>query len=1311
MGLRDLVQEEKPALGERFKQVGITTIGELGRTIEKIARPGEKEQKKLEKLLGKPRKIPFTKETEESKKRKEEFPVETAIGELLGLLPELLITRKATDPIRATKALKTLAKASGLGSKLNMAAIRASLGFAEGAGAEVLKGRPERAVETGKAFALFAPLQAIPSRGLRVLATSGVGGATGGPVGAVAGAIAGLLPRFDIAEGKTLRVPRGRPGQDVNASVVRNSTLNSVDQITEGKAFDFVLNNVPKRVQEYVDRFGATVNADNAKLLFEPLGFNGTNANIFHEPSSTYSKLVYNTLLKTQRGKGNNTVLFTAGGAGAGKTAALGKLLDNNALVFDSNLSGFSSAKKKINQALKEGFEVDLTYVHREPVDSFINPGGGVIQRALKTKRIVPIPEHLDRHIEAPKVFVQLAEEFGDRVKIGVINNTLGKGKQQPADIALLKNLRYNRSEIERRLQQHVTKEVEKGALGQEVGTALLGRSGQSSIGRTPGTTPQRTAPTQEVTPNKILESEAAGGISNSIVVPEGGKVRGLVRTIREKSDFDPEVKAGVKGVYEPITNKNTVRSAEALVEKDFDGAVRLVTSPESATAESNATAQVLIRRLTKEKKFEQAVDIAEITAEKATTQGQAIQALSMWAKLSPEGILAFAQRVINKANKQRGTVKIKLTPEVAEELTQMSEKAATLSGRDQAVVVAQMMDKIHALIPPTIGERLSSIQTVAQLLNPKTAIRNLGGNIGFQFLENAKDIVATAFDVVTGKVTGVRSKVLPSIKAQAKGMARGFKLGLEDAVLGIDTSKLGTRFDLPKTPAFRGKVGKAINTLLNIELRATDRAFYNAAYRESLLNQLRAARITDRQARITQSMRAVAHLDGVKRTFQDENVISKLFINFKKALNVGKDFGIGDIVIKYPKTPGNLIARGIDYSPFGFVNTVTELARAATGRTFNQRQFVESAARATTGSIGLVGTGAILNELGVLTGQESKDPDIRALKRVVGYNDYTLNVDGIKRLANSGFDAESAKPQEGDLLINYDWFQPASIPLAIGADMNAGRGTNKTLTGTLFDASESGIETLARQPLVQGLSRFFQRTGRTPLRGLIQAVADIPASFTPTLLNQIRHVTDNRSINNFDPDDTRFSFQRAQARIPGLSKLLPGKVNIFGEEAEIFQERSNSIFNVFFNPAFIKRYHASPEAQMVLDIFDATGETRQAPRLVQRNVTINGVKRELNAEEINGLQAYTGRLTRFIFNRAATNPSFMQLPEEEKAKQLATLLSAIGSAGKIVVLKNRPARVSSATKQMISLATTLGIQPVPVKKQPRLTGLRALVQ
>lgn len=783
-----------------------------------------------------------------------------------------------------------------------------------------------------------------------------------------------------------------------------------------------------------------------------------------------------------------------------------------------------------------------------------------------------------------------------------------------------------------------------------------------------------------------VSTEEVRAGEVTSQTALEGQKERGFSQTVRESGGTNPEVAAKVATYYDPITNKETLAQATAVLAKGDDVAASFVRDMKEPTALSNAVAQLLIEKYQTSGRIEAAISLVRDVAGKATTQGQATQVLSLWNRLTPGGILRYAEKELVAVGK-------KLEPALATKLVDASTKLKGMEpGWEKSFETAKMLKLISDEMPTTVLKKVSLAQTMLLLLNPKTAIRNIVGNLGFAGLENVADIPAAMLDSALSLVTGVRTKVPPSILEQSRGALRGGKEAWKEALAGVNTTGTKSQFDIPQAPVFKGKVGRAAETLLNIELRVPDRAFYQAAYDGSIYQQLKAANLTSKVPILepTAAMQEVAHSDSLYRTFQDDSTIARAFVRLKKGLNTltgSEDFGMGDVLLKFPRTPANLLARGIDYSPAGFVKMVYESAQPLMGKKFNQKAFVEHFGRALVGTTGLVGTGVLLNRLNILTGKASDNTDIREAKRQVGIGDYQINVSGLKRFVLSGMDPNVAKPQKGDTFMTYDWFQPAAMPIAIGANISENKGVNKTsLLGQVYDALLQGADTVTAQPVLQNIQKFANDSGYYGIpMALGKQAQGLPSSFVPTLLNQIRTLIDNDQRNTYSNDAVQYSFNLVKNKIPFASETLKSSVSPYGDIKEKYQGGTNNLMNVLFNPLFISKYKDDKAVNMVLDIFKQTGDSSAVPDLKAQKQKINGKDVQLGPNQYFQLSKFVGEKTRFYLESFATDPNFQALPDQEKADYIANVLKDIGVYGKIIILGDRPKTLSGRVKQMMA--------------------------
>ena len=338
---------------------------------------------------------------------------------------------------------------------------------------------------------------------------------------------------------------------------------------------------------------------------------------------------------------------------------------------------------------------------------------------------------------------------------------------------------------------------------------------------------------------------------------------------------------------------------------------------------------------------------------------------------------------------------------------------------------------------------------------------------------------------------------------------------------------------------------------------------------------------------------------------------------------------------------------------------------------------------------------GAALAKSGVVQGRPDTDKDVNNMDRSIGGGPYTFNVSALTR----GFQGGN---QPGDKILNYDWLQPTAIPVTMGANIanrKSAGDTAKDLIGTV----DAGVQTLVDQPVLQGLARLFGSTG-TQGRGLaetlLQTAQSVPSSFMPSLLNQVGQYTDPISRSTYDPNFLEGAKRQVMGRVPGLRTNLEPNMDTFGNERKMYED--NNFFNVFFNPAFQRTYQPTPEAQLVLDLNQATGETSQFPRVAPRKITVNGEQTTLTPEQITEFQKYTGEKTKLYYQSLNSDPRFQALSNEDKIKVMQNALTDIAAAGKIAVLGQNPEGADKRVKAIVDFGPVDFI-PKPAKvKQPK---------
>jgi len=817
----------------------------------------------------------------------------------------------------------------------------------------------------------------------------------------------------------------------------------------------------------------------------------------------------------------------------------------------------------------------------------------------------------------------------------------------------------------------------------------------------TPRIAPQQPSPTpttDAVPPTGIRVGKGGTGAPAELQQPGFPfqiRDRGFINTIIDNPNTAPQVKAALTDLDNSYQTRNTEAlqiKAANLVQDNPDVAMQLAKNAHDDI--SVAVGSEMIKALQNGGHIEQAVELAGSMAKNLTEAGRMVQAASIYGRLAPEGILRFAQNEINKYNQATGK-NITLNPTAAEGLVKMATEIQNMpEGLERAQATARLVAEVQKQMPATLAEKLGTLQTMAQLLNFKTNVRNIMGNGMFGALDNFSQVVGTGLDKLLSLKTGERTTGLPSLSTQAKSFVEGGKIGVKEAREGINTGP-ASQFELNSVPVFRDGILNTLERTMNGTLRGADRAAYKAAF-DDTIRSLQKVNKTDK---VTTDMMEQAHHTALYRTFQDSNAVSDFFVGMKRSLNKigigteGKRFGLGDIVLKYPKTPGNLLARGIDYSPAGFLKATYEMTKPLFGGKFNQKAFVDDFSRAAVGSGSAFALGYVLADNGIITAQPAQNKDLRNVQKTTGLGGYQINVSALKRWFGSGFNKDAAKIQPGDKLVSYDWAQPVAIPMSAGAALGTHTPVKEGAQNTVSNYANS-VNTLVEQPLLQGVQRLFGGYG-----GIGDAVGNTiesaPASFIPTLLSQANQLIDNRQ-RNLNSGDTGLkgiahdAYNQVANKIPGLAETLPGQFDVLGNPMQRYQDNGNNLFNVLFNPAFVNSYKPNGAANEVLGLYNRTGETKQTPNTAPTSIKITGADGKPQTIKLGGqtqadYQQFTGKMTNDQINQLLQDPNYQALPDSEKVKLLSGLQTDVNNAAKIKVAGDNPQDITSGTADILA--------------------------
>lgn len=707
--------------------------------------------------------------------------------------------------------------------------------------------------------------------------------------------------------------------------------------------------------------------------------------------------------------------------------------------------------------------------------------------------------------------------------------------------------------------------------------------------------------------------------------LPEDIKKRSLQQSVLEAKGTPKEVKEIIKEdmpTYEVMHNKDLIKQATQELEGNFDNELVRLASAKDFDALDYEKSHQIARQLFGMGDYRRAVDLIDNVSENATKKGQAIQALSLWSNMTPEGAVYKAQKLLKEYNKKHPKKQIQLTDENIETIANLQKEALNTTdelAKNQAL--ARSAKYISELVPKNALQKLKAYRNISLLLNPKTLGRNIVGNALFNAIDTGAKALAVPIDRAIGLATKQQTRVAPSLKTYGKGLVEGAKTGYQEALQGIDTRGLGQRFDLGSGRTFQNKPMQALETALDVGLRTPDRAFYEATFAESVDNMMRARGLTQP----TQEILEQAEQEALEAVFQNQSKLSDAALKTRRALNtVGtNDFGLGDVLIPYAQTPANLAQQGINYSPFGAVKGIANLTQG------NQRQASLDFARSLLGT-GLIGGGYGLSKAGLMTPSQFDD-------------NYQTNKKIRENLQPLGIRPD----QLGDMW--YAPFQPMSIPLAVGNAVAYGK-----------DPLQAGINTVVDLPFLQGISRGLRdlQEGNYAQAG-VNVASSIPSQFVPTLASQFAQTIDPYQRETYDPNKLQYGLNSAIAKVPFASKTLPEKIDVTGQPIERYSTKGGQkLFDIFLNPTFINKKTTDPVLSELKYIYDQTKETSHFMPSVKKKLEFTDVdgnpqKLVLTGREFSEYQRRLGQRMYNEFDYIMDLPEYANADEYGKIKIL----------------------------------------------------------
>jgi hypothetical protein len=276
---------------------------------------------------------------------------------------------------------------------------------------------------------------------------------------------------------------------------------------------------------------GTVLNVDTARELSPDYIKDRTRSADVHEPASAFIKRMYAEKLAEPTPEGKEpTVLFTAGGTGAGKSTGIGLLGDSlkPEITYDTNMNSYDSAKAKIEQALAAGRNVKILYTYRDPVEALRNgalPRSAGQERKFGSGRTVPLAEHARTHTGSYDVVNRLAQEYnGDRrVEIVAADNSRGRGNAQIVPLDQIPN--PGKEGLHEQLRSQLEAAHRSGEISDAIRTGFEAESQRPVVGAGDRGQPQQERPAGSPAQVNRSLNERLRSPTRTQIEDEGGDV------------------------------------------------------------------------------------------------------------------------------------------------------------------------------------------------------------------------------------------------------------------------------------------------------------------------------------------------------------------------------------------------------------------------------------------------------------------------------------------------------------------------------------------------------------------------------------------------------------------------------------------------------------------------------------------------------------------------------------------------------------------------------------------------------------------
>ncbi len=695
----------------------------------------------------------------------------------------------------------------------------------------------------------------------------------------------------------------------------------------------------------------------------------------------------------------------------------------------------------------------------------------------------------------------------------------------------------------------------------------------------------------------------------------EDEKISQTVRTVLEAKATPEEMVPDIETLalegkysYEVYSDKAAIADADGEIKRV--GWAQALTDWKSAMKAGNVSKKntamgwALYNNAANSGDTETALDVLSDMVQHQRSAAQALQATRILKQVSPETQLYQAQRSIanlqTQLNEEYGddkAPKLKIDQTLAEQFM----KAADQAERD--AVLANIYRDIGKQMPSRFKDKWNAWRYLAMLGNVRTHVRNVVGNAGFVPVVAAKNAVATGIEKAVYRLSGgkmQRSKEFVTGKggkALLEAAAQDYAKVADVAMGGGKYSDFANanKYIEEGRVIFRTKPLEAARKANSRALDKEDAWFSKPHYAYAMAQYCKANGITAEMIakggdKVVKA-REYAIKEAQKATYRDTNAFSQAISELGRMGRNSKNGAKRTIatvmegILPFRKTPANILARGVEYSPIGIIRGMYQATVGVKKGTATAAEAIDSISAGLTGS-GLLMLGFFMAAQGVVRGHGDDDDKENDFMELAGHQAYALEL-------------------PNGTSVTLDWLAPECLPFFVGVNLCELSGGNPELT-TMADwltAMSQVSEPMLEMSCLQSLNDVFDSVGYASSNGLpglptalVNAAASYVSQGIPTILGQAERTGEGLRYTTFTSKNSKltnnvqYALGRASAKIPIWDYSQIPYIDAWGR-TESTGEVGTRAFNNFLNPAYTSTVDMSAMEEELLRLYEVTGE------------------------------------------------------------------------------------------------------------------------